>query len=155
MTSCSPEQTCRVTVDENMLKQVTSLLICAVMLLASAPAKVFAQTTAQPAPEGSGQDVSDAQAEPKPDLKSAIAEVLAKSRVDTLTHADLKRFERARLQNTAKDDGGFGRKEKILVYSIVAGLVVLAVVLGIKTGKGGHAFCDSDPTDPECIGPFP
>jgi hypothetical protein len=138
-----------------MLKQVTSLLICAFVLLASAPAKALAQTTAQPAPEASGQGVSDAQAKQKPHLKTAIAEVLAKSRVDTLTPADLKRFERERLQNTVKDDGGFGRKEKILVYSIVAGLVVLAVVLGIKTGKGGHAFCDSDPTDPDCIGPFP
>jgi hypothetical protein len=133
-----------------MLRKVASWLICAAVLLASAPAKAFAQTTAQ----RSGQVASDAQAKPKPDLKMAVAEVLAKSRVDTLTQADLKRFERERLQNTTKDDGGFGRKEKILVYSIVAGLVVLAVVLGIKTGKGGHVFCDSDPTDPECIGPY-
>ena len=138
-----------------MLKKVTSLLICAVVLLASAPAKAFAQTIAQSAPEDSGQGASDAQAKPKPDLSTAIAEVVAKSRVDTVTQTDLKRFERERLQNTTKDDGGFTRKQKILVYSIVAGLVVLAVVLAVKTGKGGHTFCDSDPTDPDCIGPFP
>jgi hypothetical protein len=138
-----------------MLKQVTSLLICAFVLLASAPAKTLAQTIAQPAPDASKQGASDARAKPKPDLSMAIAGLLAKSRTDTVTQADLKRYERERLQNTAKDDGGFGRKEKILVYSIVAGLVVLAVVLGIKTGKGGHAFCDTDPTDPDCIGPFP
>ena len=136
-----------------MLKKVTSLLICAVVLLASAPAKAFAQTIAQSAPEGSGQGASDAQAKPKPDLKTAIAEVLAKSRADTAAPSDMKRLERERLQNTAK--GEMTRKEKILIYSIVAGMVVLAVILGIKTGKGGHGFCDSDPTDPECIGPFP
>ena len=136
-----------------MLKKVTSLLICAVLLVASAPAKAFAQTRAQPAPEGSGQGASDAQAKTKPDLRTAIAEVLAKSRADAAAPSDMKRFDRERLQNTAK--GEMTRKEKILIYSIVAGMVVLAVVLGIKTGKGGHAFCDSDPTDPECIGPFP
>jgi hypothetical protein len=137
-----------------MLKKVTSLLICAIVLLASAPAKAFAQTIAQPAPEGSGQSASDAQLKPKPDLRTAIAEVLAKSRVDTATQTDIKRFKRERLQNATKDDGGFTRKEKILVYSIVTGLVVLAVVLAVKTGKGGHAFCDTDPTDPDCLGPY-
>ena len=139
-----------------MLKKVTSLLICAVMLLASAPAKAFAQTIAQPASDGSKQGASEAQAKP-PDLNTSIAGLLAKSRVDTLTQADMKRFEREgpNPQKAAKHEAGMTRKEKILIYSIVAGLVVLAVVLGIKTGKGGHAFCDSDPTDPDCIGPFP
>jgi len=137
-----------------MLKKVTSLLICAAVLLASGPVKALAQTTTRLALEASGQVASDAQKTLKPDLRSAVAEVLANSRVDTLTRADLKRFERERLQKTTKEDDGYGKKEKILVYSIVAGLIVLAVVLGIKTGKGGHAFCDSDPTDPECIGPY-
>jgi hypothetical protein len=72
-----------------------------------------------------------------------------------MTQADIKRFKREGPQNTAKNDGGLTKKEKILIYSIVAGMVVLAVVLGIKTGKGGHAFCDTDPTDPDCIGPYP
>ena len=135
-----------------MLKKVTSLLICAVLLVASAPARAFAQTVAQPAPVDNGR-ASDAQVKRKPDLKTAIAGLLVKSRADTAAPSDIKRFEKERLQNTAK--GGMTRKEKILIYSIVAGMVVLAVVLGIKTGKGGHTFCDSDPTDPDCIGPFP
>ena len=141
-----------------MLKRnVTSLLICAVMLLASLPSKAFAQTIAQPAPVGSEQGASNAQAKPKPDLRTVIAEVIAKGRVDTITEADIKRFERERLnpQNTAKHDAGYGRKEKIIVFALVAGLVVLAVILAVKTGKGGHSFCDTDPTDPDCIGPFP
>jgi len=135
-----------------MLKQGTSLLICAVVLLASAPAKAFAQTIAQSALKGSGQGASDAQAKPKPDLSTAIAGLLAKSRAETAAPSDMKQFERQRLQNTAK--GEMTRKEKILIYSIVAGMVVLAVVLGIKTGKGGHAFCDTDPTDPDCLGSY-
>ena len=136
-----------------MLKKVTSLLICAVVLLASAPAKAFAQTVAQPAPiDDNGRSASDAQAKPKPDLSTAIAGLLVKSRADTAAPSDMKRFERERLQNTAKGD--LTRKEKILIYSIVAGMVVLAVVLGIKTGKGGHAFCDTDPTDPDCLGSY-
>ena len=139
-----------------MLEKGTSLLICAAVLLASAPAKAFAQSAAPSAAERSGKGgVSDGQIKPKSDLKTAVAEVLARSRVDTATLADVKRLERARLQNTAKDYGDMTRKEKILVYSIVAGLVVLAVVLGIKTGKGGHPFCDQDPTDPDCLGSFP
>ena len=133
-----------------MLKKATSLLICAVVLLTSAPAKAFAQTVAQAVDNGRG--ASDAQTKPKPDLKTAVAGLLAKSRADTEAPSDMKRFERERLQNTAK--GGMTRKEKILIYSIVAGMVVLAVVLGIKTGKGGHAFCDTDPTDPDCLGSY-
>jgi hypothetical protein len=134
-----------------MLKKVTSLLICAVVLVVSAPAKAFAQTVAQPAPVDNGR-ASDAQAKRKPDLKTAIAGLLVKSRADTAAPSDMKRFEKERLQNTAR--GGMTRKEKILIYSIVAGMVVLAVVLGIKTGKGGHAFCDTDPTDPDCLGSY-
>ena len=136
-----------------MLKKATSLLICAVVLLASAPAKVFAQTVAPPAPVDNGRGASDTQAKRKPELKRAISGLLAKSRTDTAAPSDMKRFERQRLQNTA--NGEMTRKEKILIYSIVAGMVVLAVVLGIKTGKGGHGFCDTDPTDPDCIGPRP
>jgi hypothetical protein len=135
-----------------MLKKATSLLICAVVLLASAPAKAFAQTVAQPAPVDNGGGASDAQAKRKPELKTAISGLLAKSRAATAAPSDMKRFERERPQNTAK--GGMTRKEKILIYSIVAGMVVLAVVLGIKTGKGGHAFCDTDPTDPDCLGSY-
>jgi flagellar biosynthesis/type III secretory pathway M-ring protein FliF/YscJ len=138
-----------------MLKKVTSLLISAVMVLASAQVKVFAQTLAQSAHEGSKPGTSDAQAK-HPDLSADIGGLLAKSRVDNLTQSDMRRFEREgpNPQNTAKHYGAMTRKEKILIYSIVAGLVVLAVVLGIKTGKGGHTFCDTDPTDPECLGSF-
>jgi hypothetical protein len=137
-----------------MLKKVTASLICAVMLLVSAPAKALAQTMTQPAPADSGQRASDAGANPKRDLKTAIAETKAKSRFNAVTPADLKRFEREGPQNSARNYGGLTKKEKILIYSIVAGMVVLAVVLGIKTGKGGHAFCDTDPTDPDCLGSF-
>ena len=135
-----------------MLKKVTSLLICAVMVLASAQVRVFAQTLAQSAHEGGKQ----AKAKQQPDFSAAIGGLLAKSRVEKLIQSDLKRFEREgpNPQNTAKHYGAMTGKEKILIYSLVAGLVVLAVVLGIKTGKGGHTFCDTDPTDPECLGSF-
>jgi hypothetical protein len=136
------------------MRNVTSLLICAVML-ASVPSNAFAQAPAQPEPVASGKGAIDAQTKPKSDLRTAIAEVVAKGRANAVTEADIKRFERERLnpQSTAKNDSGYGKKEKILVFSIVAGLIVLAVVLGIKTGKGGHAFCDTDPTDPDCLLP--
>ena len=138
-----------------MLEKVTALLICAGMLLVSAPAKLLAQTMTQSAPAVSR--AGDAGAKPKRDLKAAMAEVTARSRAGRVTPADLKRFEREgpNPQNTAKNYGALTRKEKILIYSIVAGMIVLAVVLGIKTGKGGHAFCDTDPTDPDCLGSFP
>ena len=139
-----------------MLKKVTSFLVCTVMLLASGPAKALAQTLAQSIPPQSKQCTSDLQAKPQPDLSTSVAGLLAKSRIDNLTLSDMKRFEREgpNPQNTGRHEGGMTRKEKILIYSIVAGMVVLAVVLGIKTGKGGHGFCDTDPTDPECLGSF-
>lgn len=128
-----------------MRTRVTCWLVCAVLLLVSLPSQAMAQTTAQPA----------GAARAKPDLKTSVAEVVTKSRLHTVTRADIKRFEKEGPQNTPKNFSGLSKKEKILVYSVVAGLIVLAVVLAVKTGKGGHTFCDMDPTDPECIGPFP
>ena len=135
------------------MKKVASPLICAVMLLTVAPSKAFAQTLpAQPA--GIGQGAGDAQAKPKPGLRTALAGVMAKSRADAVTEADIKRLESERLnpRTYAKPQAGYTKKEKILVFSIVAGLVVLAVVLALTTEKGGHTFCDIDPADPDCIG---
>src|SRR5258705_7350295 len=81
--------------------------------------------------------------------RRAIAGLMAKSRADTEAPSDMNRFERERLQNTAK--GEMTRKEKILIYSIVAGLVVLAVGLWIKKSKGGHAVCDTHSTQSHCL----
>lgn len=138
-----------------MLKKLICLLVCAGVLLASVPLKGFAQTVAQHATARSGPDAKDAAAILKSDLQFAIGDLTAKSRFDLVTAADMKRLEREgpNSQSNAKNFGGFTKKEKILVYSIVAGMIVLAVVLGIKTGKGGHTFCDVDPTDPDCLLP--
>jgi outer membrane murein-binding lipoprotein Lpp len=138
-------------------KKVTSLLICAVILMGTVPSGAFAQTHAQNLLASSVGSSGDAQAKLKQDLRASFAEVMAKTRAGTLTERDIKRFETDWLnpQTTAKAQSGMTRKEKVLIYSIVAGLVGLAVILGIKTGKGGHGFCDTDPTDPDCIGPYP
>jgi hypothetical protein len=135
-----------------MLEKLTCLLVCAGMLLASAPLKAFAQTTAQPA----GANIKDAPAKSRPDLTNAIGDLTTKSRFDPVTAwADLKKLEREgpNPTNAVKHDAAFTKNEKILVYSIVAGMVVLAVVLGLKTKKGGHTFCDIDPSDPDCLLP--
>ena len=135
-------------------KNGLSLLLCAVMLSASAPSKAFAQEArSQPTYTGSGQDVRAAQMKPKPDLRAAFSELTAKSRIDTVTEADIKRLERLNRQTSAKpDESGYTRKDKIMVAAIVVGIVVLAVVLAFNTEKGGHNFCDADPADPDCIG---
>jgi hypothetical protein len=53
-----------------MLKQnITSLLLCVVMLLTTAPPKVRAQTQVQPAHAGSDQSASAVPVKPKPDLR--------------------------------------------------------------------------------------
>ena len=138
-------------------KKVTSLLICVVILMGTVPSGALAQTHAQNLLASSVGSSSDAKAKLKQDLRASFAEVMAKSRAVTLNERDLKRFETDWLnpQTTAKAQSGMTKNEKVLIYSIVAGLVGLAVILGIKTGKGGHGFCDTDPTDPDCIGPYP
>ena len=138
-------------------KKVTSLLICVVTLMGTVPSGVFAQTHAQNLLASSVGSSSEAKPKLKQDLRASFAAVTAKSRAGILTERDIKRFETDWLnpQTTAKFQSGMTTKEKVLIYSIVAGLVGLAVVLAIKTGKGGHAFCDTDPTDPDCIGPYP
>jgi hypothetical protein len=93
---------------------------------------------------------SDAQAKRKTDLRAAFAEVTARTKPGTLPGMDIKRIEREGLK--ARPQSGYTKKQKILVISIVAGLVVLAVVLALTTEKGGHTFCDIDPSDPDCIG---
>jgi hypothetical protein len=133
-------------------KNGISLLLCAGMLLASAPSKAFAQALAQLAPARSGQEAREAQVKAKPDLRAAVAGLTAKSRIDRVTEADIKRLERLNRQTNAKPESGYTRKQKILVFAIVAGIVVLAVVLAFNTEKGGHNFCDIDPADPDCVG---
>lgn len=130
-------------------KSATTLLICAALLLATAPSKALAQT-----PAGRRQSADGAPAGPGSDLRAALAEVAAKGRADTATGADIRRMEREWLNPQAKEKGqsGYTRNQKILVISIVAGLVILAVVLAANTEKGGHTFCDIDPADPDCIG---
>ena len=130
-------------------KKVTSLLICAALLLATAPSKAFAQTLAQPMPVGIGQSSSEAQAQSRTELGAAFSEVKTQARAGASLEANMKRLETEWLN--PKPQSGSSKKDKILIYSIVAGLVVLAVVLALTTKKGGHTFCSDDPTDPECL----
>lgn len=129
-------------------KNIASLLICAAILLAATPSKAYAQAPVEPAPTVNGQVSSNAPAETKPDLRAAFAEVTARADSRTLPEADIRRLERERLN--AQSQGGYTRKGKILVISIVVGLVVLAVVVAVKTGKGGRSFCEDVPADPSC-----
>lgn len=135
-----------------MLKKKDISLLLAVLLLASAPSKAFAQTPVLLAPAGSAQGAGNARLKPKPDLRAAFSELTAKSSIDTVTEADIERLKRLNRQTSAKPEPGYTRKDKILVAAIVVGIVVLAVVLAYNTEKGGHNFCDADPADPDCIG---
>ena len=137
------------------IKNVTCLLLCAVVLLAYSPSKAFAQTPVRPALAAGGMSASESQEKPKPDLRAAFAEVTAKMRSDSTTEADLKRLERTQLnpQNTSKGQSLYTRKEKIILISSVVGIIALAVVLAFTTKKGGHGFCDIDPGDPDCLLP--
>ena len=130
------------------------MLICAALLLATAPSKAFAQTLAQPAPTGGGQSSSDARAKPKPDLRATVAEVTAKSRAGAVAGRTSSGLRGGGWtpQTTAKPQSGLTRKQKVLLISIVVVLVGLAVVLAHNTEKGGHTFCDINPSDPDCIG---
>src|SRR5215203_5062259 len=132
-------------------KNVTPLLISAVVLLSSLPSQAFAQTPSRQALTGNGQILSHTQAKPELDLGEAFAEVRARTKADTLREADINRLAKkwSYPQTTAKPQSGYTTKQKVLVIFIVAGVVVLAVVLGAKTGKGGHSFCDIDPADPD------
>src|SRR5919199_633671 len=114
-----------------LTKNMTSLLICATMLVATVPSKALAQTLSQPAPTRSEQSSRDVPAKPKRDLRAAFEKVLAKSRTDAVSEEGIKRIEKEGLnpQSTRKQASGYTKKEKVLVISIVAGLVVLAVVL--------------------------
>jgi len=127
-------------------KKVTSLLTCMALLLATAPSKAFAQILAQRMSLDIGQSASEGQAQPGSKLRATFAEVKAQAKAGPSMEAEVKRFSA-----WPKPQAGYGKKEKIIVYSIVAGMIVLAVVLAIKLGKGGHTFCSNDPTDPECL----
>jgi hypothetical protein len=130
-------------------KKVTSLLTCAALLLATAPSIAFAQIPTQLMSLDIGQNAGEAQAQPKPKLRATFAEVTTQARAGSSLDANMKRLGTEWL--TPKPQAGYTKKDKILIYSIVAGLIVLAVVLGLTMKKGGHAFCDTDPSDPDCI----
>jgi hypothetical protein len=78
-----------------------------------------------------------------------LGEVETQAKAGASLEANMKRLDSEWLN--PKPQKGYTKKDKILVYSIVAGLIVLAVVLALTTKKGGHTFCSDDPTDPECL----
>lgn len=135
-------------------KSVTPFLLCAAMLLATAPSKALAQTVAraeQPARAAEGP--AGEPARPKPDLKATFAEVAAKERADTISKAELKRLESGWLKpQTGGSSGGMSTKEKVLIVAIVVVIVGLAIVLAHNSDKVGNTTCDVDPFDPNCIG---
>ncbi|PWT93502.1 MAG: hypothetical protein C5B55_04495 [Blastocatellia bacterium] len=130
--------------------KITSSLICAVVLVVSVPSYTFAQTPIRPATPNEARSSSDEQSTRKQSLKTAVAEAIARSRSDN-TKEELKRLANGQVNAQSQQKHGLPTREKVLIISIVAGLVVLAVVLAVATGKGGHTFCGIDPTDPDCL----
>ena len=137
-----------------MLKRrVACLSLGLVASLVSLPLRTAAQTNTPPAAAADARREKAPQASPEPTLGRAFAEAAAVRNAGALTTAEIKKLEKLNLQSTTNSQGGYTKGQKVLVISIVAGLVVLAVVLALTTEKGGHSFCDIDPGDPDCIGP--
>lgn len=132
-----------------MLKKITSLLICTVMLITATPSKIFAQTLARLDAAVKEQSANDSQVKQTPGLKVTFAELTARSKTGASLEANIKRLEREALN--ANPQSSYTKKDKIIIISVVVGLVVLAVVLGLTTKKGGHTFCSDDPSDPNCL----
>ena len=135
-----------------MLKRcVASLSVCLAASLITLPLRVSGQTTTPAEAAASAQRAGVVPAVPESVLKKAFDEAVADKNADALTRAEIKKLEKLNLQSTAKSPGTWTKGQKVLVFSIVAGLVALAVVLALTTEKGGHTFCSDDPTDPECL----
>jgi hypothetical protein len=132
-------------------RHVASLSICLAVSLIALPLRASGQTKTPAETAASAQGAGVAQAAPESVLKKAFAEAVADKHADALTRAEIKKLEKLNLQSTAKSPGTWTKGQKVLVFSIVAGLVALAVVLALTTEKGGHTFCSDDPTDPECL----
>lgn len=131
-------------------KNIAPLLVCAVMWLTSMPLGVLAQTPAQPELFGA-LELSEPRSELAPDLKTAIAEAVAKTKSDARVGAESVTSRRGWQNQPPASDGGYTTKDKILIGSVVVGLIVLAVVIAAKTGKGGRSLCEFEPDDPDCI----
>lgn len=135
------------------MKQVASLLLCAVTLLAVAPSKAFAQTVSQPAVAVREQHTGGAQAKPKHELKALFAEELAKHKAETVSAAESKRLAKGWLnpQSTPKHSSGFSKKDAFLVVLLIVVITGLAIVLVHNGAEGGVPSCSVDPSDPNCV----
>jgi|ERR1043165_6905211 hypothetical protein len=131
------------------MKKAISWLLCMTLLLLTTTSGTLAQSLAQLMPADSSQSLSRTPAQPKPDLRATFVGIKTQAKAGASLEANMKRLDTEWLN--PKPQAGYTKKQKILVYSIVAGLIVLAVVLALTTKKGGHTFCSDDPTDPECL----
>lgn len=130
------------------MKQIASLLICALILLTAGPAKSFAQTRYA----NNELNLRVAQAKPNAGLSIVFTEGIAKIKAARLTTADFRRLEKERLysQSTAKPGSGFSKKEKILAVVILLGITALAIVLA-HNGVDPKPSCEEQPGAPDCI----
>jgi hypothetical protein len=131
-----------------MLKKAISWLLCMTLLLMMVTSGTYAQSPVRLMPADSRQSLSRTQAQPKPDLRATFVGIRTQAKAGASLDANMKRLETEWLN--PKPQAGLTKKEKYLIYSIVIGMVVLAVVIGI-TVKGGHPFCSDAPKDPECM----
>ena len=132
-------------------KQIVSLSVCAAVLAMGGPPRAFAQDAARPGFASGDQSSRAARGTRHTDLKASLAEEVSRVKADTSTKVDFKRLEGGQNDpRNAKPQTGYTRGQKILVGSIVVGLVVLAVVLALTVEEGPHPRCADEPADPFC-----
>lgn len=132
-------------------KQIVSLSVCALMLATAGPPRAFAQNAARPGFASGDQSPLGARGAQRPGLKASLAEEVSRLKAETSTKVDFERLERQQNDpRNAKPETGYTKGQKILVASIVIGMVVLAVVLALTVEEGPHPRCADEPNDPFC-----
>ena len=134
------------------IKSIACLLICAVTLLAVSPPKACAQIEGHPAVAPRGEHLRGEPAKSKPQLRELFIREIAKNKADTLSLADLKRFEKESLfpQSAPRGSSAFSKKNAVLAVVLVVVIVGLAIVLA-HNGVNPTVSCDESPGTPDCV----
>lgn len=137
-----------------LLKQVASMMVCALMLLALTPPGVSAQTQAQPkAAAVERRSLSVSGAETRSSLKALFAESASRIGTGRLTGLDFKRLEKMQQEEDTQpaQNEKWSKRKKVLMIIAIIGAGALTAWAIANSVENPRSFCDTAPWDPDCI----
>lgn len=134
-----------------MLKKTIAPLLIGTVILFTVPSQALSQTLSQPKAAEGAHVFSEAQGNPKSDLKAAFAKERANIQARTLTAGDYERIEKQRQDDASQKAAkkGWTKAEKIGLVVFIGVMTAVTIAVLIK-GINIEPNCLEDPYAANC-----